>query len=409
MKLETLYKRNKTGKIQYWKILTSIDEHHGSTIVKESGQLGTDKPLRHLERIQTGKNLGKANETTPEEQALSQAQSDWNKKRDEGYKSLTDLGIGHQNGGVHHGLFTIHGSVQVPAKSLEEVLDACLPEFNTDASGNQKPMKAPTTPWKAGKKLKWPQQIEPKLDGLRATLVIEGTALKPQVKFLSSSGKEYTALRHLVDTFSVLYNGPVPNILDGEVYCHGMTLEEINAAAKKLCPETLNLKYHLFDVPSVEESQGIRTDIVHSILKGVDHPMFPALDSRLIHSEDQIKPLHDMWVEQGYEGAMLKDPDGTYQFGQRSSYWNKVKMFDDDEFEVVGYELGQRGVQDLVFVCKCEAGTFNAQMNGSLASKQALYKQIDSLIGKQLTVKYFGLSKYGIPNLPKGKAFRDDL
>jgi ATP-dependent DNA ligase len=115
-----------------------------------------------------------------------------------------------------------------------------------------------------------------------------------------------------------------------------------------------------------------------------------------------------MRVEQGYEGAMLKDPNGTYQYGQRSSFWNKVKMFDDAEFLVIGYELGQRGVQDLIFVCKHGPHTFNAQMNGSLASKQVLYDKIDTLIGKRLTVKYFGLSKYGVPNLPKGKCFRDE-
>lgn len=398
MKLETLYKRSKTGKIQYWQI-----EVLGSTITKTSGQLNTDKPLVHKEVVTTGKNIGKVNETSPEEQAVSQAKSDWNKKRDEGYKSRKDLNI-EISGDLMGYRFNY-----VNFQTLSGALNIALPEFNTDASGNQKPMKAPTTPWKEGKKLKWPQQIEPKLDGLRATLVIEGTALKPQVKFLSSSGKEYTALRRLVDTFFVLYNGPVPNILDGEVYCHGMTLEEINAAAKKLCAETLNLKYHIFDIPREPSlDQKARTSIVHSILNVIDHPMFPKLDSRLIESEDQIKPLHDMWVDQGYEGAMLKDPDGTYQFGQRSSFWNKVKMFDDAEFEVVGYELGQRGVQDLVFVCKIGDETFNAQMNGSLASKQKLYEQIDSLIGKQLTVKYFGLSKYGIPNLPKGKAFRDE-
>lgn len=46
-------------------------------------------------------------------------------------------------------------------------------------------------------------------------------------------------------------------------------------------------------------------------------------------------------------------------------------------------------------------------MNGSIESKQELYDKIDSLIGQDLTCKFFGYTPYGIPNLAKGKAFRE--
>lgn len=399
MKLDTLYKRTKTGKIQFWDISTYEDINNTWLINKVSGQLGTNNPNNYYETVKEGKNIGKSNETTIQEQAINQVQSEWNKKRDEGYKSLNDVYLSS------HTIF-----FDSPTDNqLKEFLELHLPQFNTDASGNTKPMKAPQTSWKLGTKLNWPQLIEPKLDGLRATLVIEGTELKPKVKFLSSSGKEYKALKHLTDTFFVLYKGKVPCILDGEIYCHGMTLEEINSAAKKLGPETLKLKYHIFDnLNYSSDKQSIRTEKVYEIIQELNHIFFPKLESRLIHSEDEIIPLHDIWVEQGYEGAMLKDPNGTYQFGQRSSYWRKVKMFDDDEFIVIDYELGQRGVQDLSFICKCEAGIFKVPMNGTIDSKEKLYKKIKSLIGKKLTVKHFKFTKYGIPNLPKGKAFRDD-
>jgi len=91
VKLETLYKRAKTGKIQYWQVEVKALTY--PTIFKESGQLGTTSPLQHMEPIKIGKNIGKSNETTPMEQAISQAHSDWNSKRDEGYKSLKDLNL----------------------------------------------------------------------------------------------------------------------------------------------------------------------------------------------------------------------------------------------------------------------------------------------------------------------------
>ena len=93
--LDTLYKRSKTGKILYYSISTQLCSDRGiySEIVKESGELLTKNPIIHKEVIKMGKNIGKANETTPEEQADLQMMSDWLKKKDEGYKSLKDLDI----------------------------------------------------------------------------------------------------------------------------------------------------------------------------------------------------------------------------------------------------------------------------------------------------------------------------
>jgi hypothetical protein len=84
---DTLYKRTRTGAIEFWKVAAN-----NGTIYKESGQLGTLNPVMHDEHC-NGKYIGKANETTPKQQAGLQTESDWKKKRDDGYKSLTDLGI----------------------------------------------------------------------------------------------------------------------------------------------------------------------------------------------------------------------------------------------------------------------------------------------------------------------------
>ena len=90
---ETLYKRTKTAAIQYWKISVEAESDSVSVVTKESGQLGTLNPVKHQEIITEGKNIGRSNETSPYEQACSEADSDWKKKHDEGYKSLKDLGI----------------------------------------------------------------------------------------------------------------------------------------------------------------------------------------------------------------------------------------------------------------------------------------------------------------------------
>lgn len=64
----TLYKKSSTGKIQQWNIAVL-----GSTIITTHGQF-QGKLQTTEDTIKEGKNLGKANATTKEEQALAEAQ-----------------------------------------------------------------------------------------------------------------------------------------------------------------------------------------------------------------------------------------------------------------------------------------------------------------------------------------------
>lgn len=407
----TLYKRTKTGAVQQWTISVEVENTWSAKIIKEAGQLG-GKLTRHVEHITVGKNLGKSNETTPEQQAQLQAQSDWTRKHDEGYKTAADLGVHVQ---------ATHCRVDGQEKSftLIEALDLMLPEFNTDASGNMKPMKAPTKPWVANGKTTYPKQIERKLDGCRSFLNVNGL----KATFTSTSGKPYDTLQHLVviieDHLKKIDN-KAAYTLDGEIYRHGWVLEDINKALKKQRPETLELQFWLFDAPFIgRDMQRTRTALVTLIAKEINSPFICTGSPSIVNSDEEVIKYHDeICIAHEFEGAMLKDLNGTYQPGQRSSYWTKVKMFDDAEFEVLDFELGQRGTEDLLIKCKLVDGsydkehgdgTFLVKMTGSRESKQEHWDNKANIIGKiPLTVKFFGYSKYGVPNLPTGKAFRDE-
>lgn len=407
MRLETLYKRTKTSSIQFWEVGVQ-NQGEAAQITKTAGKLGTAKPTTHTEKVAEGKNIGRANQTTPYDQAVAQATSDWNKKRDEGYKSPIDLGIStlEENGKL---AFYCNGTRYT---SITEVLENALSQFNTDASGNIKPMKAPTKPWKAGSGISYPQRLEAKLDGVRATLVIPEEL--SDIKFLSSSGKEYGNLKHLaVIVGNAILEGKwvidqYPVILDGEIYRHGMTLEEINEAVRKMRSETLTLEYWIFDLPLHAGVQTVRTAAVTAIAEKIDSPMIKIVEGVNVHNDEEVKQHHDIWAQYGYEGAMLKSYEGIYQQGQRSSFWKKVKEFDDTEFEIVDHLLGQRGVEDLMFICNSDGGQFEVKMSGTRESKQKLYDRAltGELKGQSLTVKHFGYTKYNIPYLPTGKSLR---
>ena len=74
-----LYSLNTNGTIQKWHITVN-----GDMIFKEYGQEGGSMQIV-AETITKGKNIGKANQTTPAQQALLEATAQWEKKLKSGY------------------------------------------------------------------------------------------------------------------------------------------------------------------------------------------------------------------------------------------------------------------------------------------------------------------------------------
>jgi ATP-dependent DNA ligase len=410
MELPILYKRAKTGAIQFWKVWTN-----GPKVIKQSGKLGTSNPIEHRE-LCIGKNIGKSNETSPEQQAELQAKSDWTRKHDEGYKTLENVGILSFSDGYSL-------SINEERRPLAEILDKVLTEFNTDASGNVKPMLAPTKCWVFGNpKNRYPVLAEYKLNGVRATIVLDWKRIGPDmdvsVQILSRTGKPYDTLSHIADILKEAMQDHWDSeyeqtlILDGEVYKHGWLLEEISEAVKKYRPGiTEELEFWIYDLPLSKENQKARTNKLLEIVSKINHIKISRPIEIPLYNDQEVQDHHDQAVSAGYEGLMLKAPDGTYEQGVRSRYWTKVKMFDETEFKIIGYTLGQRGIEDLMFICAAPGGPFEVKLSGSTAFKQQIwdeYIEPGIHIGKNFTVKHFGYTKYKIPYIPTGKGIRHD-
>lgn len=79
----TLYALNKDGSFQEWKVFVM-----GDTISVEFGKLGGK--IQTKRTVAKPKNIGRANETTAEQQARSEAQSKWEKQFRLGYRESTE-------------------------------------------------------------------------------------------------------------------------------------------------------------------------------------------------------------------------------------------------------------------------------------------------------------------------------
>jgi DNA ligase-1 len=101
--------------------------------------------------------------------------------------------------------------------------------------------------------------------------------------------------------------------------------------------------------------------------------------------------------------------DGKYKEGLRSADLQKFKMFDDDEFKVIGFGDGE-GIEKGLVIWKCmtkEKKEFDVRPRGSHEERAELFKKATKYIGKDMSVRYFGLTDDGIPRFPVGVGFRD--
>ena len=119
------------------------------------------------------------------------------------------------------------------------------------------------------------------------------------------------------------------------------------------------------------------------------------------------KKWHDIYVEEGFEGIVLRDPDKEYGINKRDNRMIKMKEYQDDEFKIIGWKEGLRGVEDMTFTCLCAGMKFDAKPMGDRALKEEYVEVMDQLIGKMAIVKFFNYTEKGIPSQPVLKSIRE--
>lgn len=394
-----LYSIDKKGKIRVFKV-----HQDGQNLIQSAtGILGGNLTIKN-----TTISKGKQGRTIPEQVDFEMA-SLVNEKLDEGYKSTKDL-IDRFESTTGTPL-----PVDVMAKEKEVItilFDLLHIKFNTNKYWLPLPMLAEK--WKdQKKKVKYPAILQPKLNGVRCIAV--WSKEEERVKLLSRGGQVYQmpeielALRDFLMTHQTVQ-------FDGELYKHGMPLQDISGIVRLEDKEQFDrkhkLEYHIYDLAVEDVQQIARTGMMERYVEEIKHNSIIAVPSITVTSEEEVKTYHDAFVATGYEGAMVRDQNGYYMFGFRDTVLIKVKEFIDEEFEIVGSDVDSaKGIESFVFVLKNNINdiTFKARPTGTIEDKEIWRQNIDKFIGKKATVRYQERTVNGLPHQGHVRADKTEL
>tara|TARA_B110000211_G_scaffold166749_1_gene188197 strand:- start:1300 stop:2439 length:1140 start_codon:yes stop_codon:yes gene_type:complete len=371
--LQPLYKMDSKGKIRVLTVSYGSDER-GSFYEQEHGLL--DGKLQTSRTYVAGKNAGKANATTDEEQAEKEAESKRAKKRDRGGYSES------------------------------------IPEDKP-----MMPMLAQSHD-KHGHKIKYPAYVQPKLDGIRCFVHVDGES----VTLKSRTGKEFKSLGHIADAVrelvSVMGKSVGSFILDGELYNHRFKedFQGLVSAIKRDKPsETTHMvQFHCYDyVAEGRDFEDRIQELYHMDQWLSEVTTIQIVQTFPVDNLDEVVGQNSLWLEDGYEGSMIRNAKGGYQPNRRSPDLQKYKSFMDAEFEIVG-AVENKGKMEgqCTFTCVTEDGTeFGCKPMGDESQREQYWIdfQAGKLTGKMLTVKFFEwtTSENPVPRFPVGVIVRD--
>jgi DNA ligase-1 len=359
----TLYKIDHKGKTRVWQI--ELDGDRYRTI---SGLVG-GKTVTSMWTAAEEKNVGKANHTNPEQQALLEVHSLFTKKVDKGYSEELSSAVSRP------------AIDPMLAKNWEDRLSKI--NFNEGL------------------------YFQPKLDGIRCIITKDGA--------FSRNNKQIVSIPHILAVLAPVFELQPDLVLDGELYNHQLkdNFNKIVSLVRKTklseaeYAESASLvQYHVYDIDDGGAKRFVdRLVKYRNIVNTVNCPSVIPVPTAAVYSIDEADRHYAQCVTDGYEGGIYRI-NARYE-NKRSNNLIKRKDFNDDEFTIVRIESGVgnwQGLAKRVIFDDHDGRQFAAGLAGDQQTAKRILEQADDYVGKQGTVQFFGRTPDGVPRFPIAKA-----
>lgn len=411
----TLYKRNAQGKPLIWsaKEVISQDSPEG--------------PIKYID-IQYGLVGGNLHKETISitKKNVNELQSRVNAKRKEGYKELSEL-----KDSLSEDARTIAENAYIQLKDpkpLLYVLNTYLPKYSTTSEGFVLPMLAKVLednkPFdKFGAMLcQW------KIDGLRCIIGAEKNGFISDMftpitlTYHSRTGENWTSKMSWMDEILLpkisdeLLDMMIEEgaCLDGELYLPGYSVNDINSFVKNTqLANHYKLQYWCYDICCENMSASERDNFR---LKYIEHSFGETITNKEAHlntkkqlfvlptyqvfSLDQAINFRNNFIDRGFEGLILRNPNAEYQFGKRNQAMFKFKKVDDGKFIIVDITSEHKRSDLPLFVLRNDINDelFECSINKPQDVQREILTNKEKYIGKYMLVEFRARS--GVNQVP---------
>ena len=271
-------------------------------------------------------------------------------------------------------------------------------------------------------KAKFPYAATPKIDGIRF-LMVGGAALTRSFKPIRN---EY---------LQKILSSNLPDGIDGEL-TSGSTFQECSSIMRiKGEPD---FKVWIFDFVNPKGEVKPYKERMDELRKfeNFNIPSYEILFPTIVSNQEQIDQLMINNLNAGYEGLMLRDPNGIYKFGRSSVKENillKVKEFMDDEAEIISFREKMintnEGLKDNFGRTKRSSCQDGLKPSGTLggfilrnseglefscgsglndALRDEVWKNKSKYLGKLVKYKFMSKGIKDLPRHPVFMGFRDE-
>ncbi len=380
----TLYARTSTGAVQVWWV-----EQEGEKYYSTSGQIDGKKIIAE-NTIAKGKNIGRANQTTAEDQATKDIEAKYEKQLE-------------QNG------------YWLDVKDIDQ--DKFFQVMLAKNFGDYKDK----IDWSAG------VGVQIKYNGGRIIATKNG--------LFSRKGKRYMSIPHIEEALKPFFQKFPDAILDGEGFNYDLRQflnkimkllrKTVHITAQDLKASKDMIRFYIYDgfgFPASKDGLIVKqTDCYLKRKAAIDNAFFaPCFKDRykdiigfvptwIVKSEKELNDLYGKFLEDNQEGAILRILGQPYE-NKRTKFLLKYKPIDDNEYDVVSVQDGDGKFANRVSTITCKRidggvyldgkNTFDATFKGTDDEAIEVWNDGDPLLkaGERVTIQYNGTTGYGKPN-----------
>ncbi len=382
--MATLYKRSSNNKPLFW----SASEFAGVITITHGLVGGT----QHRETIEvTSKKVSELN-------------SRINAKRKEGYKELSELKDNNSYELIN------------PATDLYKYLDTYLPKYSTTSEGFVLPMLAKVLDDNKPFEKYGMFMGQYKINGLRCIIGAKSNPMDMfnniSLTYHSRTGEDWTAKMSWMDDIIIqrldkeLIDAMIEEgvCLDGELYIPGYSVNDINSFVKNInLKQHYLLQYWCYDLCYENMTASHRMQVKSkwcsaaywiNIKTKEEHlnnkNPFVLLSNYLISNYDQAITARNKYIDLGFEGLIIRNPNSEYQFGKRNQAMFKFKKIDDGKFVIVDIKSEHKRKDLPLFVLRNDINEelFECSINKPQDVQREILINKEKYVGKYMFVEY---------------------